>query len=251
MSSPAMLNGKNAVVTGGSSGIGLAIAQSLIEAGAKVMITGRNKERLNEAVAKLGDNAFGLAMDVSKEDDVEGLLQTAQSQLGPIDTLVNNAGISPWFTRSEKVELSEWQAIIDVNLTGVFLCTRIFGSEMLERGKGSIINITSVGAHAGLSRQVAYCAAKAGVEGMTRSLTKDWASRGVRVNNVAPGYVRTKMTAGFVDNDALRADLLQTTPMDRLGEGAEIASAVVYLASDAASYVCGTTIAVDGGWVAT
>jgi len=251
MSSPAILNGKNAVVTGGSSGIGLAIAHSLIEAGAKVMITGRNEERLNEAVAELGDSAFGLAMDVSKEADVEALLQTAQAQLGPIEVLVNNAGISPWFTRSEKVKHSEWQAIIDVNLTGVFLCTRIFGSEMLERGKGSIINITSVGAHAGLSRQVAYCAAKAGVEGMTRSLTKDWAARGVRINNVAPGYVRTKMTAGFVDNESMRADLLQSTPMDRLGEGAEIAGAVVYLASDAASYVCGATIAVDGGWVAT
>ncbi|MBV1927441.1 MAG: 3-oxoacyl-ACP reductase FabG [Rhodobacteraceae bacterium] len=251
MSSSAILDGKNAVVTGGSSGIGFAIARGLIEAGAKVMITGRNKESLDKAVVELGENSFGFAMDVSKEADVEALMKAAQTQIGPIEILVNNAGISPWFTRSEKVELSEWQTIIDVNLTGVFLCTRIFGRKMLEGGKGSIINITSVGARAGLSRQLAYCAAKAGVEGMTRSLTKDWASQGVRVNNVAPGYVRTKMTAGFVDNDALRADLLQATPMDRLGEGAEIASAVVYLASDAASYVCGTTIAVDGGWVAT
>jgi len=245
------LEDKNAVVTGGSSGIGLAIAQGLLEAGAKVMITGRNKAALDLAVADLGDGACGFAMDVSKEADVAALTKAAGDRLGPVGILVNNAGISPWFKRTEHVDLSEWQDVINVNLTGVFLCTRAFGPGMLERGTGSIINITSVGAHAGLARQSAYCAAKAGVEGLTRSLTKDWAPHGVRVNNVAPGYVRTKMTAGFVDNDDLRADLLKSTPMGRLGEGREIAGAVVYLASDAAAYVSGTTIAVDGGWIAT
>jgi len=245
------LHGKTAVVTGGTRGIGLAITRALLAAGAKVLITGRTQETLDLAVADLGGGARGFASDVSKEADVQALADHADTLFGGVDILVNNAGINPWYKRAEHTELSEWQHIIDVNLTGVFLCTRTFGRAMLEREHGSIINITSVGAHTGLTRAAAYCAAKAGVEALAKSLTKDWAARGVRINNVAPGYVNTDLTAGIAGYGTLREAIEARTPVGRFAEPDEMAGAVVYLASDAASYVSGTTIAVDGGWIAT
>ncbi len=245
------LQGKTAVVTGGSRGIGLAIAKALLAAGAKVLITGRKQETLDQAVAELGNGASGFASDASKEAEVQALADHAQSLFGAVDILVNNAGINPYFKRTEHTELAEWQHIIDVNLTGVFLCTRAFGQAMLERKNGSIINITSVAAHTGLTRGAAYCAAKAGVEALAKSLTKDWAARGVRINNVAPGYVKTDLTAGLSANDALRETIEARTPMARLADPAEMTGAVVFLASDAASYMSGATLAVDGGWIAT
>jgi gluconate 5-dehydrogenase len=246
-----ILQGKTAVITGGSRGIGLAIARALLDAGAKVMITGRSQDSIDTALAELGTGSFGHASDVSKEADVAQLCAHATDVLGEVDILVNNAGINPYYKRTEHTKLTEWQHIIDVNLTGVFLCTRAFGQQMLERGMGSIINITSVAAHSGLTRGAAYCAAKAGVEAMSKSLTLDWSARGVRVNNVAPGYVKTDLTAGLAANDTLRRTIETRTPMARLADPSEMAGAVVYLASDAASYVSGTTIAVDGGWIAT
>jgi len=251
MSAGQTLQGKSAVITGGSRGIGLAIAHAFLDAGAAVVITGRNSETLDKAVAELGAGASGFASDISKESDVIDLASFTQSQLSGVDILVNNAGINPYFKRTELTELTEWQQIIDVNLTGVFLCTRVFGQMMLKRGAGSIVNITSVAAHTGLTRGAAYCAAKAGVEAMSRSLTTDWAARGVRINNVAPGYVKTDLTAGVTANEGLRGAVEARTPMARLADPLEVAGAAVYLASDAASFVSGTTITVDGGWTAT
>ena len=251
MTSQAPLQGKHGVITGGSRGIGLAIARAFLDAGAKVMIAGRNGEAVDKAVHELGAGAAGFTCDISNEDDVAALGARAATQFPQIDILVNNAGINPYFKRSEHTSTDEWRQIIEVNLTGVFLCTRLFGQMMLARGAGSIINITSVAAHKGLMRGAAYCAAKAGVEAMARSLTMDWAGQGVRINNVAPGYVKTDLTAGITANDALRGPIETRTPMGRLADPPEVAGAVVYLASDAASYVSGTTIAVDGGWIAT
>lgn len=248
---PVTLKGKTAVVTGGSRGIGLAIARGMLDAGARVMIASRSQDSVDAAVAELGAGACGFAADVSKESDVAALAEAAVAELGAVDILVNNAGINPYYKRTEHTELAEWQHIIDVNLTGVFLCTRAIGQGMLERGKGAIVNITSVAAHQGLTRGAAYCAAKAGVEAMSKSLTQDWAARGVRVNNVAPGYVKTDLTAGLAANDALRGEIEDRTPMARLAAPEEMAGAVVFLASDAASYVSGATIAVDGGRIAT
>lgn len=248
---PVTLKGKTAVITGGSRGIGLAIARGMLDAGARVMIASRSQDSVDAAVDKLGAGACGFAADVSKETDVAALAEAAIGELGAVDILVNNAGINPYYKRSEHTELAEWQHIIDVNLTGVFLCTRAIGQGMLERGKGAIVNITSVAAHQGLTRGAAYCAAKAGVEAMSKSLTQDWAVRGVRVNNVAPGYVKTDLTAGLAANDALRSEIEDRTPMARLATPEEMVGAVVFLASDAASYVSGATIAVDGGRIAT
>jgi len=218
-----MLNGKTAVVTGGSRGIGWAIARALLDAGAKVIITGRNQETLGKAAAELGVCASAFASDASNEADVQALTDHAESLFGGVDILVNNAGINPYSKRAKHTELAEWQHIIDVNLTGVFLCTR----------------------------GAAYYAAKAGVEAMAKSLTLDWAARGVRVNNVAPGYVKTNLTAGIATNDTLRTAIEARTPMARLAEPREMAGAVVFLASDAASYMSGATLAVVGGWIAT
>jgi gluconate 5-dehydrogenase len=245
------LDGKTAVVTGGSRGIGLAIARAMTRAGAKVLIASRSPDSVGHAVSELGGETCGFAADVSQEADVAALAKSALAQLGRVDILVNNAGINPYFKRTEHTPLSEWQHIIDVNLTGVFLCTQAFGRAMLEQGSGSIVNITSVAAHTGLTRGAAYCAAKAGVEAMAKSLTKDWAVRGVRVNNIAPGYVKTDLTEGLAANDALRGGIEARTPMGRLAEPHEMAGAAVFLASDAASYISGATIAVDGGWIAT
>ncbi len=245
------LKNKTAVITGASRGIGLEIAQAFIEAGAKVIITGRNQNSINTALSKLGEMAYGYSADISKEDEVKNLVKYTESNFNQIDVLVNNAGINPYYKYTENTELSEWSNIIDVNLTGVFLCIREFGKKMLEQKSGSIINITSVAAHTGLSRSGAYCAAKAGVEALTKSLAKDWASQGVRVNNVAPGYVKTDLTAGLADNEKLRSMVENRTPMGRFADTTEMAGAVIFLGSDAASYVTGSTLAVDGGWIAT
>ncbi|WP_417728493.1 SDR family NAD(P)-dependent oxidoreductase [Roseovarius sp.] len=245
------LTGRNAVVTGASRGIGLAIARGLMVAGARVMITGRTEESVAKGIADLGSGALGHAADVSRESDVARLAAEAEAAMGPVDILVNNAGVNPHYKRTEDTALEEWEAILDVNLTGVFLCTRAFGRGMLARGRGSIVNITSIAAHAGLARTGAYCAAKAGVEALSRSLAMDWAGQGVRVNNVAPGYVATDLTAGLSANDTLRGRIETRTPAGRLAEADEMAGAVIFLASDAASYVTGATLAADGGWTAT
>ncbi len=242
------LEGKNAVVTGGSRGIGLSVAKALISAGAQVAITGRNKDALQSAVSVLGSKAQGFVSDASSEEDVSRLVSDVETRLGPVDVLVNNAGVNPYYKPIERTTLEEWDHIIGVNLTGVFLTTRGFGAKMLSRQSGSIINITSVAAHRGLARTGAYCAAKSGVESLARSLAKDWATSNVRVNNVAPGYVKTDLTAGLAANDGLRSTIEERTPLGRLAEATEISGAVVFLASDAASYVTGTTIPVDGGW---
>ncbi|KIC45973.1 hypothetical protein RA28_10035 [Ruegeria sp. ANG-S4] len=245
------LSGRVSVVTGGGRGIGLEISRSLAAAGARVMITGRQAKTLDAAKADIEGDVFGFPADVSSEEDVRQLVEHTEATVGPVEILVNNAGVNPYYKRTEHTTLDEWRHIIDVNLNGVFLCTREFGSKMLERQKGSIVNVTSVAAHTGLSRTGAYCAAKAGVEGLAKSLAQDWASKNVRVNNVAPGYVKTDLTAGLSANDALRTKIETRTPMGRLGDSDEISGAVVYLASDAAKYVTGATIAVDGGWIAT
>lgn len=245
------LSGKNIVVTGGSRGIGLSIAQALSGAGARVLITGRSRESLSKAAEALPPETLTYAGDIADADAVSAMVAHAETALGPVDVLVNNAGLNPYYKPLERTPLDEWQHIVDVNLTGTFLCIRDFGTKMLERGHGSIINITSVAAKTGLARSGAYCAAKAGVEALSRSLAKDWAAKGVRVNNVAPGYVKTDLTAGLAANDSLRNMVEGRTPAGRLAEPGEMTGAVVFLASDAASYVTGATLAVDGGWTAT
>jgi len=247
------LDGRVAVVTGGGRGLGRAIAEGLAEFGAHVVLTGRNEASLAEAAGAIAGNGGKAAYrtcNVAVEAEMAALEQFVAEEFGGADVLVNNAGINPHFTRAEKTPLEEWQAVIDVNLTGVFLGCRAFGARMLERGGGSIINISSVAGHVGIARTAAYCAAKGGVEILTKSLAVEWARRGVRVNCIAPGYFETDLTAGMRENEALTADLLSKIPQQRFGRPHELVGATVFLASAASAYVTGQTIMADGGWTA-
>lgn len=247
---PFDLSGRTAVVTGGGRGIGLAVAQQLTALGATVLIAGRSVETLEQAAAQIGAGALWQQVDVASERSVLGLRDAVRERLGRLDILVNNAGVNPFYKRTERTSVEEWSLLIDVNLTGVFLCVRHLGTLMLGQGRGSIISITSIASASGLNRSAAYCATKAGVEAMTRSVAHDWASQGVRVNCVAPGYVATDLTEGLEGNRALLTRITARTPMARFARPAEVCGAVSFLASDASSYVTGTTVRVDGGWTA-
>lgn len=247
---PFDMAGKTAVVTGGGRGLGLAIARQLDAAGARVMIVGRSRSTLEAACSSVSARTLCHVVDISDEDSVGSMRDAALAALGQVDVLVNNAGVNPYYHRTEETPLAEWSELISINLTGTFLCCRAFAPSMLHRGKGSIINVTSIAAHSGLSRTAAYCAAKGGVEAMSRSMAHDWAKSGVRVNCVAPGYVSTDLTTGLERNDRLAGDIIAKTPVGRFGTPEEIAGAVLFLAADSSSYVTGATVGVDGGWTA-
>ena len=244
------LTGKTAVVTGAGRGIGRAIAEALAGFGAAVVLSGRTPATLEELAEKLGPDALVHPADVSQEADVLALRDAALARFGAIDVLVNNAGINPVWRSIEKTSLSDWQAIIDVNLTGTFLCCKYVGAVMAERGSGSIINISSVAGHVGLTRSAPYCASKGGVEMLTKSLALDWAKRGVRVNCLAPGYVDTDLTSGLLHHETLSKPFLEHTPLGRFGETKDVIGAAVFLASDASAYMTGQSLVVDGGWTA-
>lgn len=244
------LSGRVVIVTGGGRGLGRSIAEGFISEGCRVAITGRNRDRLEATAAEMGGEVMVRPADAADEDQVEAACAAVVARWGRIDALVNNAGINPFYRRAEHTTRSEWQQIIDVNLTGVFFACKHAGRVMLQQGSGSIVNVTSVAAKLALDRTTAYCAAKAGVERMTGELSLEWAGRGVRVNTVGPGYFTTDLTEGMRANEALAGKVLARTPMARFGVPDELVGACLFLASDAASYVTGASIMVDGGWTA-
>ena len=241
------LRDRVAVVTGGGQSLGLAISRSLHGAGAEMVIAEVNDETGPEAAEEL--EGIFVHTDVTDPASVRGMVETVIDEHGRIDVLVNNAGIVHNIP-SEEVPDEEWLAVISVNLNGVFWCCREVGKAMLERGSGSIVNIASmsgiVSNHP--QPQAAYNASKAGVITLTKSLAGEWASRGVRVNSVSPGYIRTPLTELGMSKTEWAEVWLASTPLGRLAEPQEIAPAVLYLASDAASFATGTNLVVDGGY---
>jgi NAD(P)-dependent dehydrogenase (short-subunit alcohol dehydrogenase family) len=242
------LGGKICVVTGAGRGIGRGIAESLARHGANVVLTGRTAATLTDAATAIGAGASTEIADVAREADVIALRDAVLARHGRIDVLVNNAGINPVWRGIEKISLADWQAIIDINLTGTFLCCKYLGGAMQQGG--SVINVSSIAGRVGLTRSVPYCASKGGVELLTKALALDWAKRGVRVNCLAPGYVDTDLTHGVLTHEVHGKPFLDHIPMGRFGTTQEMAGAVVFLASDASTYMTGQSLVVDGGWTA-
>ncbi|HWO77922.1 MAG TPA: 3-oxoacyl-[acyl-carrier-protein] reductase [Bacillus sp. (in: firmicutes)] len=244
------LKGKAALVTGASRGIGRAIAIELAKEGANVAVNFAGSEAKANAVVEdikaLGVQAFAIQGDVSNADDVQRIVKETTDQFGTIDILVNNAGI----TRDNllmRMKEEEWDAVIDTNLKGVFLCTKAVTRPMMKQRSGRIINISSIVGVSGNPGQANYVAAKAGVIGLTKTAAKELASRGITVNAIAPGFITTDMTDQL--NDELKDEMLKQIPLGKLGNPEDIAKTVVFLASDDSGYMTGQTLHVDGGMV--
>jgi len=245
----AALAGKVAIVTGASRGIGRATAVALAAVGAQVVVNYARSSTAADAVVSqitaAGGSAIALQADVSQADQVDALVKATMDKWGQVDVLVNNAGITR-DTLLLRMKPEDWQAVIDLNLTGVFLCTRAVSKIMLKQRSGRIINIASVAGLMGNPGQANYSAAKAGVIGFTKTIAKEMAARGVTVNAVAPGFIKTDMTENLPNTE----EILKYIPLGRYGEAEEIAGAIRFLAADpAAAYITGQVLTVDGGMV--
>jgi gluconate 5-dehydrogenase len=248
------LHGRVAVVTGGSRGLGLEIAHGLAEAGASVVVTARRQEWLGPAEAELkeaGHTVLALTCDVTDAGQVDALAGATLERFGRVDVLVNAAGIS-WGAPSMEMPLDRFRSVMDVNVSGTFLCCQAFGKLMAERGGGRIVNVASVAGLVGqdpaIMDAVGYTASKGAVVALTRDLAVKWARQGVAVNAVAPAFFLTRMTQGVIGQG--EAAIQAITPMGRIGQPGELKGVVVFLASEAASYVTGQILAVDGGMLA-
>jgi 3-oxoacyl-[acyl-carrier protein] reductase len=240
------LGATTAFVTGSTRGIGLAIARALYSAGAKVAIVGRDAERARAVAGELGDRTTGVGCDVAVGEQVEAAVSAAEAALGPISLLVNNAGL----TRDNillRLSDSDWDQVLDANLKGAFHTTRAVIKGMMKRRAGRIVNVSSIVGIIGNKGQSNYAASKAGLIGFTKSIAKEYASRGILVNCIAPGFIETDMTAALPE--AAKATLLEGIALGRLGRPDDVAGAVLFLASDLAGYITGQVLVVDGGLV--
>jgi NAD(P)-dependent dehydrogenase (short-subunit alcohol dehydrogenase family) len=250
---PLELTSKTAVVVGGTSGIGRAIAHALAEAGADVVATSRRMEQVEAAANEIeerGRRSLRVTSDVSNSDSLQTALDTCLAAFGKVDILVNCAGRTK---RAPTIDFPEgdWAAIMDTNLTGTLRACQIFGRHMIERKYGRIINIASLGSFVALHEAAAYSASKAAVASLTKSLAVEWAAHGVNVNAIAPGVFRTALNQTLLDQTERGREFLLRTPMKRFGQVEELAGAAVFLASDAASFVTGEVLVVDGGFLAS
>lgn len=238
---------KVAVVTGGGSGIGLAIARKFTEHNITTIIVGRNEQKLDQAKEALGALCIPYCFDLVNLPAIPALVKNLTEQFGAIDILVNNAGIN---LKKDFTEVSdeEFQKILHTNLTAVFTLSREVVKEMLKMQDGCIINISSMAAQYGLPRVIAYTASKSAIEGMTKAMAVELSPSGIRVNCIAPGFIRTDMSSKALDNDPDRKQkVLSRTPMGKLGEPSDIGDAALFLASEAAKYITGVVLPVDGG----
>ncbi len=241
------LRDKVVLVTGGASGIGLAIAKAFSVNESRVVILGRNEGKLESAGREIGGNINCVRFDLNEIERLPNLVTKIEAQVGGIDVLVNNAGIN---LKKDALDVSveEYESIIKTNQTSVFSLTQEVGRSMVTRGSGSVIMISSMASRYGIPKVVAYTASKSAIEGMTRALAVEWSRHGVRVNCIAPGFIRTAMSSTALDNDPERKiRVLSRTPIGRLGEPSDIADAALFLASSRAKYITGVVLPVDGG----
>ena len=244
-------NGSVAIVTGAADGIGWATARRLAQDFDHVVLADLRADKARARAAELGDAHWGIGANVAEQEDVTAMVDAVMARHGRIDALINNAGIAEQAAGTLDQQADAFDRVLAVHLRGTFLVSQAVGRTMLAQGRGSIVNLSSIAGFAGIPQRNAYAAAKAGIAGMTRSLACEWARHGLRVNAVAPGYVRTDLIAELEARGALNTrSLAARTPMGRLAEPREIAEAIAFLASDRASFITGATLVADGGWLA-
>ena len=247
------LDGKTALVTGGSKGLGRVISNAFAEAGGRVVIVSRDQDACQKAADEIvsitGRDAYAIACDVTDTDQVTELKETVSKLVGPIDILVNSAGVNKRGPINE-LSINDWDNVLDINLKAPFMLDRVFGPEMAQRGWGRIIHLGSILSAIGIAGRTPYASSKAGLLGLTRCLALEWAKAGVTVNAICPGPFATDMNVELINDPVKYQDFINKIPMGRWGELDEIKAPVLFLASDASSYMTGQTLYVDGGWTA-
>lgn len=246
------LKGKIALVTGSAQGLGKEIASSLAQNGCSLVLADiAYPEETAKQIEEIGSRSISVKADISDEGEVKDMVEKVISEYKKVDILVNNAGISQLgYTATEDLPIEEWDKIIAVNLRGTFLCCKHVGKQMIRSGGGSIINISTTAGMTGVPRAPAYCASKAGIILLTKSLALEWVRYNIRVNAIAPHYLETELTKGLRDSEKVYDGLVKQIPMRRFAKPAEVVGTVLFLSSPASSYITGTVIVVDGGFLA-